>query len=258
MTTVQHRPTDRARLQLNGVPPGSGGFVLVLPGGGYERHAAHEAGGVTDWLAEQGTAAGHLAYRVQPAVHPGPLNDVLIALAELRSGHHGPVRDPVAVLGFSAGGHLAGLAATATPAECALAAETSGLPPRAFKRPDLLALGYPVVSMVHEPHLGSRRGLLGPREGEHPYATTLSVDHRADAHTPPAFLWHTAEDSSVPASHSMRLASRLIDEGVPVQFHLFPHGGHGLGLAPDGDALVRRWPALLRQWLATHGVGTAG
>ena len=97
------------------------GFVLVLAGGGYSVRAEHEYIDVTRWLSENGVACGYLDYAVAPATYPVALGQVLQALTEIRAGLHGPVTGPVAVLGFSAGAHLAGLALTATGTELALA-----------------------------------------------------------------------------------------------------------------------------------------
>src|SRR5699024_9589941 len=93
---------------------GAEGFVLCLPGGGYEHRSDHEGPGIAEFLATHGIAAGHLDYSVAPARYPQALTEVLLALADLRSGEHGDFTGPIAVIGFSAGGHLAGSAATAT------------------------------------------------------------------------------------------------------------------------------------------------
>jgi acetyl esterase/lipase len=242
-----------AQLNRNNIEA-SNGFLLVLPGGGYGGRSDHEGPGMTEWLTEQGIAAGDLEYRVQPATYPGPLLDVLIALAELRAGVYGSVTGPVAVLGSSAGGHLAGLAATATEAEFALAAMESGRDIGEFARPDLVAYSYPVISLVEETHLGSRRELLGERWEDHAVAAEFSIDRRVDAATPPSFLWHTAEDAVVPVSNSFFLARSLGRAGVPFELHVFPYGRHGLGLGQDGDTLVRQWPGLLIGWLEANGI----
>ncbi|HVI19668.1 MAG TPA: alpha/beta hydrolase, partial [Gaiellales bacterium] len=88
--------------------------VLVLPGGGYQHHAAHEGLPVAAWLAGLGLHAYVLPYRVAPQRFPAGFDDARAALAQIRHDGLGLKVDPsrVGVLGFSAGGHLA--VATAT------------------------------------------------------------------------------------------------------------------------------------------------
>ena len=72
--------------------------------------------------------------------------------------------------------------------------------------------------------------------------------------TPPAFLWHTADDASVPVENSLLFASALDRCGVPFALHVFPHGLHGLGLATD-DPQVGAWTDLCARWLAALDFG---
>lgn len=124
--------------------------VLVLPGGGYHTHATHEAEPVAAWLNGLGLHACVLRYTTDPHGSSAPLDDARAAMRAIRDGAAGPSADPsrVAVLGFSAGGHLAGRLA-------------SGPEARGSERPDLAVLCYPVVSFTHLPHLGSQQALLG-------------------------------------------------------------------------------------------------
>lgn len=235
------------------------GFVLVLAGGGYAFRAEHEFLDVTAWLAAHGIACGYLDYAVAPATYPQALGQVLRALAELRAGVHGPVEGPIAVLGFSAGAHLAGTALTATEEEIevALAAwdgDVADLPDVTAARPDAGVLCYPVVSMTDLPHLGSRRNLLGADADDATLATSLSVERRVGADTPPVFMWHTADDDVVGVEHSLRLAGALGQAGVSYELHVYPSGPHGLGLAPDAGAPAEWTQACLR-WLGEQGIG---
>lgn len=238
-----------ARLAADGAP----GLVLVLPGGGYANRAEHEGPVVTDWLTARGVPAAHLEYPVAPARHPEALDQVLLALADLRGGAHGSFSGPVALLGFSAGGHLAGTAATATAAELAELASRAAGDGVALRRPDLVSLAYPVVSFVESAHLGSRLNLLG--EVDDARAAELSVDRRVDAATPPAFLWHTADDDAVPVANSLLLARALGSAGVPYELHVYPSGRHGLGLGADVGPPVSEWPTSWLAWLARNGIG---
>ena len=220
--------------------------VLVLPGGGYARQAGHEAEPVAEWLAGLGIHAFVLRYRVAPDRHPAPLEDAKEAMLHIRSGAHGLAIDPerVGVLGFSAGGHLAATLSTG-----AVTGSTRLDVPEAV--PDLSVLCYPVVSCTEDVHQGSVDNLLGQAPSSDILAA-LSADLQVTAETPPAFLWHTADDAAVPVSHSLRYAGALLGAGVPAELHVFPEGRHGLGLAA-GEPGAEQWPALCADWLARAG-----
>lgn len=220
--------------------------VLVLPGGGYARQADHEAEPVAAWLAGLGIHAYVLRYRVAPHRHPEPLEDAKGAMLRIRDGALGLAVDGtrVGVLGFSAGGHLAATLSTAA------AAGSATLDVRATV-PDLTVLCYPVVSCLDDPHQGSVDNLLGASPSGD-LLRALSAELHVTAATPPAFVWHTADDEAVPVHHSLAYAGSLARAGVPAELHVFPHGRHGLGLArevPGPD----QWTALCAAWLDRMG-----
>ncbi|MCD5310697.1 alpha/beta hydrolase [Kineosporia babensis] len=206
--------------------------VLVLPGGGYRVHAPHEAEPIVEWLGTQGWPAKIVNYPLRTA-HPAPLRAVSRAVARERAG--GARR--VGVIGFSAGGHLAGLSALAP-----------GLEPD--ERPDFAILGYPVVSMIDGPHTNSRAVLLGDDAGssDNALAQSLSLETLVRPDSPPMFVWHTAEDGVVPVRHSYLLGQALAAARVPHELHVFPGDIHGVALAADTDAAG--WTSLCADWLA--------
>ncbi|PPK92403.1 acetyl esterase/lipase [Kineococcus xinjiangensis] len=212
--------------------------VLVLPGGGYGFCSPHEGAPVADWLASLGLHAVVLEYAVAPHHHPRPLAEATAALEHVRAGGHGLDVDPrrVAVLGFSAGGHLAACLST-------------GLGGGAV--PDLSILCYPVISFEHAPHAGSVRNLLGP-DPTPAQARALSPDLHVDGRTPPAFLWHTAADDAVDVTHSLRYTAALAAAGVDVELHVYPAGRHGLGLAEE-EPHTATWTARCAEWLGDRG-----
>nr|WP_240720397.1 alpha/beta hydrolase [Pseudarthrobacter sp. NamB4] len=220
--------------------------VLVLPGGGYARQADHEAEPVAEWLASLGIHAFVLRYRVAPERHPAPLEDAKEAMLHIRNGSSGLQVDPgrVGVLGFSAGGHLAATLSTAA---------ATGSPhldvPEAV--PDLTVLCYPVVSCIDSVHQGSVDNLLGEAPPSDVLAE-LSAERNVTAATPPAFLWHTADDAAVPVSHSLGYAGALMAAGVAAELHVFPQGRHGLGLAADEPG-PDQWTSLCADWLERAG-----
>lgn len=224
------------------VPDGTVPHIIVLPGGGYGHHADHEGEPVAQWLRSLGLTASVLHYPVLTR-HPGPIDAVRARVAELRAD--GVER--LGILGFSAGGHLAGHAAMSRPG--ALSATRSLV--------DAAILCYPVVSMQLQTHAGSRHNLIG--QWAAPWTRcALSVDRMVTRDAPPTFLWHTAEDAAVPVEHTYRLAAALAAHAVPHEVHVYPHGRHGLGLVagvPDGEeaGTAADWMAACARWLRQLG-----
>jgi acetyl esterase/lipase len=197
--------------------------ILVLPGGGYSTHAPHEGEPVAQWLRGLGWEARVVRYPVRTR-HPGPIDAVRREIAAERAAG----ATTLGILGFSAGGHLAGHAAL-----------TAGV--------DFAVLGYPVVSMLTPTHRGSRENLLG-RWAAPWRRRAVSLEHLVRDGSPPFFVWHTADDAAVDVDHAYRLASALERHRVPHELHVFESGKHGLGLAPDHPAGA--WTALCAEWLA--------
>ena len=205
--------------------------ILVLPGGGYSRLAPHEGEPVAAWLRSIGWNARVVDYPVATK-HPTPLLAIQSEIAKERA-LGAPM---VGVLGFSAGGHLAGHAAVAPIA-------------KTEERPDFAVLGYPVVSMISPTHEGSRENLIGLDANAYLREDT-SLELLVTPATPPMFIWHTAADEPVPvAEHSYPLAVALAAAGVRHELHVFADGQHGLGLA-EGTA-AEAWQSLCEIWLSS-------
>ena len=155
----------------------------------------------------------------------------------------------VAVLGASAGGHLAGMLMARTDATYApvdAADETSF-------RPDLSFLLYPVATMA-DPHVhaGSRREMLG--ESATPdMIERYSLERMDWTGRPPVFLLHAMDDAAVPVENSLQLLTTLKAAGVPVEAHLFEEGGHGFGIRLIAGKPAAVWPELALAWDAKRG-----
>jgi len=229
------------------------GVVIVCPGGGYRMLAPHEGEPIARWLNGLGIAAFVLEYRVAPHRHPLPLGDLqrAIRLVRSRAADWGLAGQPLGILGFSAGGHLAASGGVSGDDGDAGSADPVT---RMSSRPDALVLCYPVISFGAARHRGSIEQLLGPDATDEQIAA-LSLETLVPPAAPPTFLWHTADDEEVPVENSLLFAGALGRAGVPFALHIYPHGRHGLGLATD-DPVVGSWTALCASWLATVGFGT--
>ncbi len=207
--------------------------VIVCPGGGYARHAPHEAEPIARWLNGLGHDAWVLTYRVAPHRHPLPLQDLQRAIRLVRAGQAGRAAPrSIGILGFSAGGHLCATASTQFDLGVSHSADPIN---HISSRPDFAVLCYPVVSFVDEVHQGCIDNLLGPH-ADHSERRAMSAEAHVTPATPPTFIWHTAEDQSVPVGHALAFARALGGAAVPYELHVFPEGRHGLGLAEGHPA----------------------
>ena len=247
---------DRPRITVYLAPPdrATGAAVVVCPGGGYRVLASdHEGRQVAEWLSSLGVSAFVLQYRLGPRYrHPAPLQDAQRALRMVRARAEGWRVDPtrVGILGFSAGGHLASTAATHFDDGQADAADPVE---RESSRPDFAVLCYPVITFAGvATHSGSREHLLG-EDPDPELVALLSNERQVTERTPPTFLFHTADDAGVPVENSLLFFEALRRAVVPAALHVFAHGRHGVGLAPD-DPDLSQWPALCARWMETLGL----
>ncbi len=226
------------------------GGVLVLPGGGYCKRAPHEGEPVALKFNELGLHAFVLQYRVAPYRYPAPQRDLFRAIKIIRchAAEWGLIPDQLAVLGFSAGGHLTASGATLYDEVAVLTGdEADGF----SARPDAVIPCYPVINLTSPwGNRGSGVNLLGEEGMARREAEELNLETRVTSYTPPAFLWHTADDPVVNIKNSTSFAEALWKHGVAAELHVFPHGPHGIGLAEDyPDA--SRWPKLAARFLET-------
>jgi acetyl esterase/lipase len=203
--------------------------VIVLPGGGYAAHAPHEAEPVASWLGQIGVQASVFRYPLNVR-HPAPLDAVRAEIGRQRAAG----AERIGLMGFSAGGHLAGLAALAPGAA-------------ADETVQFAVLGYAITSMETETYRPARLILLG-EDASPELRRSTSLDALVTPASPPFFVWHTAEDGYVPPEHTYRLASALAASGVPHAVHVFAHGPQGLGLAP-GTREAAIWTTLASAWI---------
>ena len=226
--TIFAPPADKA----------NGTAVVVCPGGGYHILAWDlEGTEICDWLNSLGITGVLLKYRVPTREglekHTAPLQDVQRALGLVRSRaqewHLNPGR--IGVLGFSAGGHLAAAASNnyveRTYPHVDAADDTSC-------RPDFAILIYPAYLTVKE-------------QGD-----KIAPELPVTAHTPPSFLV-MAEDDPVRVENVLYYALALKNAKVPCELHVYPTGGHGYGLRPNGKS-VTTWPQRAGEWLGQLGM----
>jgi len=234
----------------------NGASVVILPGGGYGALAVHEGRGYAEWFASQGVAAYVLKYRLGSSGyrHPAMINDAARALRLVRSYARRDGLNParIAVIGSSAGGHLAATLLTHFDSGKPDASDPAE---RESSRPDLGILCYPVISLGEFAHAGSKKNLLGETPAPE-LVQSLSNELQVTKETPPTFIWHTFEDKTVPVENSLLFASALRRAGVPFSLHIYETGPHGLGLGGTRGA-APPWASELLFWFGERKFLTA-
>lgn len=236
----------------------NGAAVVLMPGGSYERVVVDKEGFETArWLADRGYTCFVLVYRLPGdgwgAGADAPLQDAQRAVRLVRSRAAAIGFDParVAIMGFSAGGHLAASLTTRFDAKVYDAVDVADA---LSARPDLSCLMYPVISLADGPvHLGSRKQLLGATPTPDRIAL-YSPDQGVTARTPPVFLVHAADDTTVPVANSLMMFTALKAKAVPAEMHVFEEGGHGFGLRAITGKPVAAWPELFETFAKRRGI----
>jgi acetyl esterase/lipase len=225
----------------------TGAAVIVFPGGGFYVLAIDlEGTEACDWLVSKGITCVLLKYRVPDS---GPHNDAghqrypnapmalqdaqrTLRLVRSRAAAYHVNPDKIGVLGFSAGGYL-------------VADLSTNFDKRVYPRLDHVddVSCRPNFAVALYPgHLqASRRGLdLTPK---------IPVGHN----TPPTFLLQAQDDHVDNVNDSLVYYIALKNAGVPVEMHLYPHGGHAFGLR-ETESAITRWPLLVESWLRSMKV----
>lgn len=209
-------------------PPESlrtGAAIIILAGGNYEELCLRKEGhAVAVWLTNLGITAFVLKYRLLPDGHywPAQLEDFELAMRTVRS--HATAwridRNRVGVIGFSAGGHLAGSAAVSRDASV---------------RPDAQILVYPTID-VEKPAWWPWKA----KEGFPPPEDSVHLHVCSD--TPPAFLTVSTEDGLCTAEDNTEpYAEQLRAKGVPVEHFVKSMGKHGHGLKGGWTEPCEAW-----------------
>ncbi len=235
--------------------------ILIIPGGGYDRLTdPKEQIPVADYFSRNLHVTSILLYyrlvqRDGTYRYPIPMWDGqrAIKLIRFRAAQLGIDPKRLALFGFSAGGHLATTLSLHSASDFDLPAhDPIDSEPG---RPDLLGLGYPVISMdpADVPPSGSYQNLLRGFDGpelKH-LQLYLSGEKKVTPRTPPVFLFESLDDARISSQNSVLFLAALRSAGISVDAHLFPHGEHGCGLA-EGIPGESAWPDMFHQWLVAQ------
>lgn len=233
----------------------NGTAMLVISGGGYAHiELGKESTPAADWLQSHGITAFELVYRLPAegwANTNVPLQDGQRAMRLIRSLAERFGLDPhrIGIMGFSAGGHLAGMTATAP--DLQLYSPTDHID-RLSARPDFVAMIYPVVTMLPPfDTTHAEKELIGKhatRSAQKAYSVQLQVNGQ----TPPTFLAQAMDDPISNVENSRLMYAALQKNNIPSEIQLFPSGGHGWGMGSP-DSPVSAWPELFKTWAKKNG-----
>lgn len=230
-------------------------MIIVCPGGAYINLSDREAEPIALALCAMGYHAAVLRYSTAPSRFPTALLEVGAAVSYIRSHAEQWNVNPekIAVMGFSAAGHLACSYGCFWSKDWVSEALHT---PKEQLRPNGMILCYPVISSGEFAHHPSIHNLLGEAYDEK--KELVSLEKQISSDVPDTFLWHTMTDDVVPVQNSLFLVNALAAAGISTEFHLYPRGYHGLALAtpvtqPANTSAaypeVASWIDLLHTWL---------
>lgn len=226
-------------------PSPNGHAVLIAGGGGYKRiEMGKESWPAANWLTARGYTAYVLSYRL-----PGEgwtdgslvsLQDAQRALRIVREREK-----KVSVLGFSAGGHLLGMAVTRPDFRSYPVTDTLD---KIHANADRAALIYPVITLEKPyTHTSTHKILVGPDATDAQNAA-WSVQNYVTPYAPPFFLAQAEDDPISDPHNTLIMTTACQKEHVPVEMHRYATGGHGFGMGKAGTP-TQEWPAHYEKWL---------
>jgi len=231
-----------------------GTAMVVVAGGGYAHiEAGTESTPCCQWLRSFGVTAFELIYRLPEDGWPptAPFQDGQRAMRLVRAAASRYAINParIGIVGFSAGGHLAGMTSVRPDARLYPPVDASDAQPA---RPDFAALLYPVISMMPPlDHTHARREILG----EHPTpveSEAYSVERLVTPATPPMFLAQAMDDPIAPVQNSELMFDALRPVQKTSELHVFQSGGHGWGMGKPGTE-PGAWPEMFINWASRNG-----
>jgi acetyl esterase/lipase len=208
--------------------------VIIAPGGGHSLLSIdHEGYDVAKFLSGHGVAGFVLKYRLAKekgstyTVEKDALGDMqrAIRMVKSRAAEWGVDPERVGVMGFSAGGELAVMAAERFDAGNAGAADAID---KLSDKPAFEALMYP--------------GGLTPE-----------MNAKVTKEMPPAFMLCGADDRDNIAQALPELFVAMRKAGVSAELHEYAGVGHGFGIRLSQHGAVAEWPEVFLAWMDTKG-----
>lgn len=234
--------------------------LIIVPGSGYACDPylpKQEGERVASYYCEMGINVFCLRYRVKPDYFPLPILDGRRAVRYIRyySEKFGINKEKVAVMGYSSGGHLT---ASLFLFDEKIEYENIDEIDKESFIPNYQILCYPVIGMNKDNlyiHMDSPSNLLNDKYEE--YKERLSLEFSGADIKAPTFIWHNFDDNAVSVINSLKYAENLRKRGASVEMHIFPDGGHGVGLPTDDSKVsnhIKDWVPYLTKWFKYQGI----
>ncbi|MBC7888479.1 MAG: alpha/beta hydrolase [Ferruginibacter sp.] len=229
----------------------NGTAILIFPGGGYH-HLTYNLGGfqLAKWFNTMGMSAFVVNYRLptSPDLQQrelGPLQDAQRAMRMVRANAGKWKINPnkIGVQGSSAGGHLAAMMGTMTEDVSRINDHLDTI----SYNTNFMVLVSPVISMGSNAHKGSKTNLLGDNPSQN-LMDRYSMELQVSASTPPCFIADAFNDKTVSPINSLLFYKALLDKNISTSFHVFPQGGHAIGLS-NNPGSTEQWKSLCEAWL---------
>lgn len=232
----------------------NGTAVLVISGGGYAHiELGKESTPTANWLQSEGVTVFELIYRLPQENWSStdvPFQDAQRSIRMIRNlaKHYNIDQNKIGILGFSAGGHLAGITSTLFNKKFYKPVDKID---SLSAKPDFEGLIYPVISMLPPNNTHAQKSILGTQPTIK-QEIDLSVERQVNTNTPPTFLAQAVDDPISPVDNSYLMDKALKRANIPVEMHIFQTGGHGWGLGKKGSE-VSAWPGLFKTWAQNSG-----
>lgn len=188
---------------------------LVIPGGSYQNLGKPEKLPVAKKFFSLGYSSSTLNYSVYPKCYPTQYNQGLQAIKILSSKFK-----KIVLIGFSAGGHLAGLLGTTERKKLFNAVA--------------MILCYPVISFSKKAHEKSRKNFFGNKiKNDEKHRELFSIQNRVNSHTLPTFIWTIKNDEVVPYENTLFMIEKLKENNVTFESIIYEKGRHGMALGDE-------------------------
>ena len=211
-------------------------LYLSIPGGAYEYVSKREGPPIAKKFFSFGYSSAVLIYSVYPHSYPTCYEQGLQAIKILSSKFK-----KIILIGFSAGGHLAGLLGTT-------------------KRNKIynvigMVLCYPVISFYQKFHKKSRDYFFGNKVKNNKKNQKLfSIEYRVNSDTVPTFIWTVKKDKVVPYENTLYMIEKLKKYKILFESKIYEEGRHGIALADRSSIYkgnkeyynkeIAKWPIL--------------